>query len=178
MQYWTAIRSRAEPADDSYAVRSFPALEKEGGGQKYAGRAFVAGGQGSGKFGGKRSIPRDARRRGGLEKDARRGQDRGENERNKSTRKKRMNKPPTAIPATEMSTTLKATARSATVVVRSTAKRCNVPDRCVVFVAEKVIRLKSAPTSSLSLRVKLTGVISTSIISFAENSKRSSSAVH
>ena len=95
------------------------------------------------------------------------------------TRTKGVVKTPTAIPATETSTALKDTTRTAaTVVARSATEWCDAPDRCVVFVAEMAIQSKSVPTSLLSLRVKLTRVTATGARFSAEKNKRPSSAMY
>ena len=70
-----------------------------------------------------------------------------------------MDKPPIAVLATESSTALEEATRSATAVARSATKRCDAPDRFVVFVEERAIQPKPAPMWPLSLRAKLTLVI-------------------
>ena len=72
---------------------------------------------------------------------------------------KKMDKPPTAMLATESSTVMEKATRSVTVVARSVTKQRDAPYRFVVFVAERTIQLKPAPTWSLSLRSKLTLMI-------------------
>ena len=89
-----------------------------------------------------------------------------------------MDKSPTAMPATETSTALKEVTRSATAVTKSATKRYDAPDRCVVFVVDRVIQPKFVQTSSLSLRMKLTRVTVTGTKFSAERNKRPSSAMH
>ena len=54
--------------------------------------------------------------------------------------KRRMAKRQTPMPATEASTAVKEATQGATVVARSATKRCDTPDRCVAFAAERAIR--------------------------------------
>ena len=54
--------------------------------------------------------------------------------------KRRMAKRRTSMPATETSTARKEATQGAAVVVRPASKRCDTPDRCAAFAAEKVIR--------------------------------------
>ena len=79
----------------------------------------------------------------------------------KRVAKKRMIKPPTEMVATKTSTALKKAMQGTFVAARSATKRCNAPDKCVAFAAERAIRLKYAPTSSPSLPAKLTRVATT-----------------
>ena len=67
---------------------------------------------------------------------------------------------------------------SASVAVTMDTKRGDAPNRCVAFAAERVIRLKYAPTSSPPLRMKLTRVEAT-VTEFSEAKSRTpSSAMH
>ena len=88
----------------------------------------------------------------------------------KRVAKKRMAKPSTAMMTTETSTAMKEATQGVTVVARSATKRCDAPDSCVTF-SKKVIRLKYAPTSSLSLPAKLTRVAATVARFSAEKSR-------
>ena len=89
------------------------------------------------------------------------GVDVGEGMENKRMAKKKRDKPSTATPVTETSTALKGATRSVTVVVRSATQWWDTLDRCAVFVTKRTIQPKAAPTSSLSLCVKLTQITAT-----------------
>ena len=89
-----------------------------------------------------------------------------------------MEDPPTAMPKTEKPTALKEATQSAIVVARYATKRCDAPGTCVVFVTERAIQPKSPPTSSLSVRAKLTRVIATRKSFSAETNQGPLSAVH
>ena len=54
--------------------------------------------------------------------------------------KKRMAKRQKSMRATEASTAVREATQGATVVARSATKRCDAPDRCVAFAAERAIR--------------------------------------
>ena len=116
----------------------------EGGGRRDAGHAFIADAGSSGKPGG-RSTPRGAKNCGGRGRGGRGG--RGGNGGEKVA-KRRMVKRQTSTPATETSTAVREATQGAAVVVRRATKRCDAPDRCVAFAAERAIRQKYAPTSS------------------------------
>ena len=146
----------------------------KGGGRRDAGHAFIADAGSSGKPGG-RSTPRGARSREGRGKGGRGG--RGGNGGEKVA-KRRMAKRRMSMPATETSTARKEATQGATVVVRPATKRCDAPDRCVAFAAERAIRRKYAPTSSPSLPAKLARVAATATGFLAEKSRTPSSAMH
>ena len=67
----------------------------------------------------------------------------------KKVAKTKMAKRQTSMPATETSTVIKEATQGATAVARLATKRCDAPDRCVAFAAERAIRRKYASTSSL-----------------------------
>ena len=97
-----------------------------GSGQRGAGHAFIADAGSSGKTG-NRGTPRCARSRGGRGRGGRGGRYKGRWRR----------KSPTAMLAMETSTELKEATQGVTVVARSATKRCDAPDRCVAFAAER-----------------------------------------
>ena len=66
----------------------------------------------------------------------------------KKVAKTRMAKRQTSTPATETSTAVREATQGAAVMARPATKRCDAPDRCVAFAAERAIRQKHAPTSS------------------------------
>ena len=109
---------------------------KKAGERRNAGHAFLADAGSSVKPGG-RSTPRGARNRGvGAEVGV--GAEAETEE--KKVAKKRMAKRPKSTPATETSTAVREATQGATVVVRPATKRCDAPDRCVAFAAERAIR--------------------------------------
>ena len=142
------------------------------GGRRDAGHDFIADARSSGKTGG-RSTPRGARNHGGRGRGGRGG--RGGNGGGKGGEKK---DDQTTMPATETSTAVTKAKQGATVVARSATKRCDAPDRCVAFAAERAIRRKYAPTSSPSLPAKLTRVAATVTGFSAEENRTPSSAMH
>ena len=144
------------------------------GGRRDAGHAFIADVEGFEKTAG-RSTPRGATNREGRGRGGRGG--RGGNGGEKGG-EKRMAKLQISIPATETSTAVKEATQGATVVARSGTKRCDAPDRCVAFAAERAIRRKCAPASSPSLLAKLTRVAATVTGFSAEKSRTPSSAMH
>ena len=92
--------------------------------------------------------------------------------------KKRMAKRQKSMRATEASTAVKEATQGATVVARSATKRCDAPDRCVAFAAERAIRRKYAPTTSPFLPAKVTQVAATVTGFSVEKSRTPSSAMH
>ena len=102
----------------------------------------------------------------------------GAEEEEKKVAKRRMAKRRTSMPATETSMAREEATQGAAVVVRPATDRCDAPDRCVAFAAERAIRRKYAPRSSPSLRAKLTRVAATAMGFLAEKSKTPSSAMH
>ena len=92
-------------------------------------------------------------------------------------REKRMDKSPTALPATKTSTALREAMRSPTV-VRSVTKRWDAKDRWVVLMAKRTIQPKSAPMSSLAWFLKLTRVIMPGTRLLADKNKRPTSVMH
>ena len=84
----------------------------------------------------------------------------------------------TSMPATETSTAVKEATQGATVVSRLATRRCDAPDRCVAFAAERVIRRKYTPTSSPSLPAKLMRVAATVTEFSAEKSRTPFSMMH
>ena len=94
----------------------------------------------------------------------------------KRVAKKRMAQRPTAMLGTETSTAVKEATRGATLVARSATKRCEAPDRCAAFAAERAIRRKYALTSSPSFPAKLTRVAATVTGFSVEKSRTPSSA--
>ena len=96
----------------------------------------------------------------------------------KNVAKRRIAKRRTSMPATETSTARKDATQGAAVAARPATKRCDAPDRCVAFAAERAIRRKYAPTSSPSLPAKLTRVAATATGFLAEKSRTPSSAMH
>ena len=96
----------------------------------------------------------------------------------KNVAKRRIAKRRTSMPATETSTARKEATQGAAVAARPATKRCDAPDRCVAFAAERAIRRKYAPTSSPSLPAKLTRVAATATGFLAEKSRTPSSAMH
>ena len=121
-------------------------------------------------------VPREALKIVGVGAEVAVGAEVGTEE--KRVAKKRMVKQPTAMLATETPTAVKETTQGATVVARSATKRCDAPDRCVAFAAERAIWQKYALTSSPSLPAKLTRVAATVKRFSAEKSRTSSSAMH
>ena len=93
-------------------------------------------------------------------------------------KKKRVGKLPIAKLVTETSTMVKEATQGATVVARSATKRCDAPDRCVAFAADRVIRGKYVPTSSPSSPARLTRVAATLTGVSADKSRAPSSAMH
>ena len=135
----------------------------KGGGRRDVGHAFTAD---AGSSAGGRSTP-------GAEV----GVGAGAETEEKKVATKRMTKQQTSMPAKETSTAVREATQGATVVIRPATKRCNTPDRCVAFAAERAIRRKYAPTSSPSLPAKLTRVAATTKGFSAEKSRTPSSAM-
>ena len=102
----------------------------------------------------------------------------GETGEKKVAKKKRIAKRQTSMPATETSTAVKEATQGATVVSRLATRRCDAPDRCVAFAAERVIRRKYTPTSSPSLPAKLMRVAATVTEFSAEKSRTPFSMMH
>ena len=96
----------------------------------------------------------------------------------KNMAKRRMAKRRTSMPATETSMERKEATQGTAVVVRPATKRCDAPDGCVAFAAERAIRRKCAPTSSPSSPAKLTRVTATATGFLAEKSRTPLSAMH
>ena len=96
----------------------------------------------------------------------------------KKVAKRRMANRRISMPATETSTARKEATQRATVVVMPATKRCDAPERCVAFAAERTIRRKYAPTSSQSLPTKLTRVAATATGFLGEKSRTPSSAMY
>ena len=96
----------------------------------------------------------------------------------KKVAKRKMAKRRISTPATETSTARREATQSTTIVVRPATKWCDAPDRCLAFAAERDIRRKYAPTSSLFLPVKLTRVAATATGFLAEKSRTPSPAMH
>ena len=134
---------------------------KNGGGRREVGHAFVADAGSSGKPRG--VVPREALEIMGEEK---------------KVAKRRMAKRQTSMPATETSTARKEATQGAAVVVRPATKRCDDPDRCVAFAAEKAIRRKFKPTSSPFLPAKLTRAAATATGFSTKKIRTPSSVMH
>ena len=121
-------------------------------------------------------VPREALEIGGVGAEV--GVGAGAETEEKNMAKRRMAKRRTSMPATETSMARKEATQGAAVVVRPATKRCDAPDGCVAFAAERSIRRKCAPTSSPSSPAKLTRVAATATGFLAEKSRTPLSAMH
>ena len=96
----------------------------------------------------------------------------------KKVAKRRMAKRQASMPATKTSTARKKATQGAAVEVRPATKRCDAPDRCVAFAAERAIRRNFSPTSSPFLPAKLTRAAATATVFSAEKSRTPLSVMH
>ena len=102
-----------------------------------------------------RMLVRGARSRGGRGRGGRRGRCRGRNGGEKEDKIDGTKDGNGKVDSSPANVNCKRCA------VTMDAKRFDAPDRCVALTAEKVIRLKYMPTSSLPLPAKLTRVAAT-----------------
>ena len=147
--------------------------QNKGGGRRDARHTFIADAGSSGKPGG--VVPREALEIVGVGAEV--GVGAGAETEEKQVVKRRVAKRRTPI-ATETPTARKEATQGATVVARPATKRCDVPDRCVSFAADRTIRRKYAPTSSPFLPVKLTRAATTATGFSVEKSRTPSFAMH